>query len=157
MRTRLNLTTVNARTGRWGTVPLRAGVPLPRGVVRHHEELALSDEHGALVVHQLRVVQRWPDESTVAEFLMRRPKWRSVVRRVQTLQHYPYGEIRDNLIGKACRPIDLLRCKLSFFGATGFDPRSDLWTRITMYQGAPLPHELASAKADDWSFPCPGN
>ncbi len=108
-------------------------------------------------VHRLYAeLQRWSDETSVAEFLMRRPKWRSVVRRIQTLQHYPYGEIRDNLIGKACRPIDLLRCKLSFFGATGFDPRSDLWTRITMYQGAPLPHELSSAEADDWSFPCQG-
>jgi hypothetical protein len=34
-------------------------------------------------------------------------------------------------------PIDLLRAKLAMFGATKFDPKSDLWTRITMYQGAP--------------------
>ena len=39
-------------------------------------------------------------------------------------------------------PIDMLRLKLSFFGALKFDPRSDKWLRICMFQGAPLPHEL---------------
>ncbi len=107
-------------------------------------------------VHRLAAeLQRWDDDTSIAEFLIKRPKWRSTVRRVQTLQHYPYGEIRDNLLGTACRPIDLLRCKLSFFGATGFDPRSDLWTRITMYQGAPLPDELGEDASDDWIFPVP--
>ena len=51
------------------------------------------------------------------------------------------------------RPIDILRSKLSFFGATKFDPKSDRWTRITMYQQAPLPSELHNADADDWGFP----
>ncbi|MEM7428695.1 MAG: hypothetical protein AAF441_21605 [Pseudomonadota bacterium] len=102
-------------------------------------------------------LKSWNNDTSIAEFLMRRPEWRSAVRRIQTLAHYPFGEIRDNLIGERCRPIDLLRCKLSFFGATGFDPRSDLWTRITMYQGAPLPHQLGGAGADDWSFPAPGS
>ncbi|MEM1199739.1 MAG: hypothetical protein AAGI06_10560, partial [Pseudomonadota bacterium] len=107
-------------------------------------------------VHRLAAeLQRWDDDTSIAEFLIKRPKWRSTVRRIQTLQHYPYGEIRDNLLGLSCRPIDLLRCKLSFFGATGFDPRSDLWTRITMYQGAPLPNELSHSGSDDWAFPAP--
>ena len=34
-----------------------------------------------------------------------------------------------------------------------FDPKSDLWTRITMYQGAPLPVDLGRPDADDWCFP----
>ena len=63
--------------------------------------------------------------SLTAEFLLRRPKWRSTVRRVQTLTRFPYGEIRNNLLGRDCLPIDLLRCKLSFFGATKLDPKSD--------------------------------
>ncbi len=46
-------------------------------------------------------------------------------------------------------PLDILRCKLSFFGATRFDPRSDRWVRICMYQDAPFPHEwLAPVRAD---------
>ena len=88
-----------------------------------------------------------------SEFLLTAPRWRAAVRRVQTLARYPYGEIRDNLIGPDCLPIDLLRCKLSFFGATKFDPKSDLWTRITMYQGAPLIADLDHTDVDDWAFP----
>ena len=36
----------------------------------------------------------------------------------------------------------MLRLKLSFFVALKFDPRSDKWLRICMFQGAPLPNEL---------------
>ena len=61
------------------------------------------------------------------------------MRRVQSLARFPYAEIRDNLLGEDLLAIDMLRFKLSVFGATKFDPRSDKWTRITMYQGAPLP------------------
>ncbi len=38
----------------------------------------------------------------------------------------------------------MLRLKLSFFGANKFDPRSDKWLRINMFQGAALPKELKS-------------
>lgn len=88
---------------------------------------------------------------TVAAFLAEYPQHRAAVRRVQSLPRAPYGEIRDNLIGKDCLPIDMLRCKLSFFGAAKFDPKSDRWTRITLCQGAPLWGELAGA--DDWWLP----
>jgi len=91
---------------------------------------------------------------TVAEFLMKFPEHRNVARRVQLLPQFPYSEIRDNLIGRNCLPIDMLRSKLSLFGASKFDPKSDRWTRITLYQGAPLPDELTSDKADDWWLPC---
>ncbi len=64
------------------------------------------------------------------------------MRRVQITARHPYAEIRDNLISADLMPIDLLRCKLSFFGASRFDPRSDRWVRICMYQDAPFPHEL---------------
>jgi hypothetical protein len=87
----------------------------------------------------------------LAEVLMRRPDLRFAARRVQTLARAPYAEIRDNLIGADCRPIDMLRCKLSFFGAAKFDPKSDRWTRITLCQGAPLAGELGDA--DDWWMP----
>ena len=50
-------------------------------------------------------------------------------------------------------PIDLLRAKLSFFGAGHFDPRSDRWVRINMFRGAPFPDELADAGPDDWTYP----
>ena len=47
----------------------------------------------------------------------------------------------------------MLRAKLAFFGAAKFDPRSTLWTRITLYQGAPLPDEIRNPDADDWWLP----
>lgn len=90
---------------------------------------------------------------SVAEFLGDHPHHRFACTRVQTLARYPYAEIRDNLIGDGCLPIDMLRSKLSFFGASKFDPRSDRWTRITLYQGAPLIDELDSPTVDDWWLP----
>ena len=75
------------------------------------------------------------------------------MRRIQTLAELPYAEIRDNLISSGCEPIDILRCKLSIFGATKFDPKSKLWTRITLFQGASLYDELKMPEADDWFAP----
>lgn len=93
------------------------------------------------------------EQVTTAAFLVRWPEFRHLVRRIQTVACHPYGEIHDNLVASDCLPIDLLRCKLSFFGAAKFDPKSDRWTRITMYQGAPFPDELGTPLAEDWSFP----
>ena len=99
--------------------------------------------------------QKRPDKSklNVAEFLITKPKFREIIQRIQSLQRYPYAEIRDNLLADLCRPIDLLRCKLAMFGATKFDPKSDLWIRITLFQGAPLKEQLNPNTADNWLFP----
>ena len=84
----------------------------------------------------------WDNEKILADFLIAHPEHRHTARRLQNLAKNPYSEIQDNLIASDMLPIDLLRCKLSFFGATKFDPRSDRWVRICMYQDAPYPHEL---------------
>ena len=89
----------------------------------------------------------------VAEFLMNYPVHRFVIRRIQTNAWAPYSEIQDNLIEEACKPIDMLRCKLSFFGASKFDPKSDRWVRVNLFQGAPLKSELNDPKNDDWWMP----
>ena len=89
----------------------------------------------------------------VADFLLAHPEHRHIVRRAQIAQRFPYAEIRDNTISAAMMPIDLLRAKLAFFGACHFDPRSDRWVRINMFQHAPFPHELADGNADDWTYP----
>ncbi|MFZ7090334.1 hypothetical protein [Primorskyibacter sp. 2E233] len=78
------------------------------------------------------------------------PEHELAMHRVQINALHPYSEIHDNLIGHGCLPIDMLRCKLAFFGATKFDPKSDRWTRIALAQGAPLPEDLLSDHADDW-------
>ncbi len=90
---------------------------------------------------------------TTAAFLMRSPEYRRIVRRVQGLCMHLYAEIRDNLLARDMIAVDLLRCKLSMFGAIKFDPKSDRWTRITMYQGAPAFENLNAETADDWLFP----
>ena len=79
---------------------------------------------------------------TIAKFLANNSELRHVVRRAFIVEKFPYSEIQDNTIGKKVVPIDMLRLKLSFFGALKFDPRSDKWLRICMFQGAPLPTEL---------------
>lgn len=96
---------------------------------------------------------RWAQDAPVADVLMRHPEHRHTIRRAQMARVAPYGEIRDNTIAADMLPIDMLRAKLSFFGATRFDPRSDRWVRICMYAGAPYPEELAQANADRWIYP----
>ncbi|MEO1178314.1 MAG: hypothetical protein AAFV87_14450, partial [Pseudomonadota bacterium] len=94
-----------------------------------------------------------PCDENVASLLAEAPEHRRMVRRAQIVAAAPYAEIRDNLIDAEMRPIDMLRCKLAFFGATRFDPRSDRWLRITMFQSAPYPHELHQMPEDDWIMP----
>ncbi|MCO4826784.1 hypothetical protein [Lentibacter algarum] len=89
---------------------------------------------------------------TVAAFLAAHPEHRHIVRRVQMAPSHPYGEIRDNTISASMKPIDMLRAKLSFFGATHFDPRSDRWVRINMFRGAPYPNELVEEQGDTWVY-----
>ena len=95
----------------------------------------------------------WPEETPVAEFLLRHPEHRHSVRRAQIANRAPYAEIRDNTISEDVLPIDMLRCKLAFFGAMHFDPRSDRWVRICMYGNAPYPEELSARDGDFWVYP----
>ena len=87
----------------------------------------------------------------VGTFLMNNNDLRHVVRRAFITEKFPYAEIQDNTIGSKLMPIDMLRLKLSFFGAVKFDPRSDKWLRICMFQGAPLPNELKTTD-DHWMY-----
>ena len=82
------------------------------------------------------------DNLKINQFLIENSDLRHVVRRAFIIEKFPYSEIQDNTIGENLVPIDMLRLKLSFFGALKFDPRSDKWLRICMFQGAPLPNEL---------------
>ncbi len=94
-------------------------------------------------------LQSWPEDETVAAFLLRHPEHRFMVRRAQIAASHPYAEVRDNLIAEDMLPIDLMRCKLAFFGASHFDPRSDKWVRICLFQGAPYPLDLKEGVAHD--------
>jgi hypothetical protein len=87
-------------------------------------------------------LEAWPPSTRVAEFLLVHPEHRLMVRRTQQASSHPYAEVRGNLIARDMLPIDLMRCKLAFFGATHFDPRSDKWVRISLFSGAPFPFEV---------------
>ena len=87
----------------------------------------------------------------IANFLINNSDLRHVVRRAFIIEKFPYSEIQDNTISEKIIPIDMLRLKLSFFGALKFDPRSDKWLRICMFQGAPLPNELKNFD-DQWVY-----
>ena len=91
------------------------------------------------------------NSSTIDKFLVNNSDLRHVVRRAFIVEKFPYSEIQDNTIGKSLVPIDMLRLKLSFFGALKFDPRSDKWLRICMFQGAPLAEQLKNYD-DHWVY-----
>ena len=96
--------------------------------------------------------------ATVVDFLIQHSRHKDIVRRIQTMAETPFGEIRANLWARDMKPMHLLRTKLSFFGASRFDPKSDRWVRITLFQGAPLVEELNAEPEDlrafdDWGFP----
>ena len=88
---------------------------------------------------------------TVADFLIHNDDLRHIVRRIFISEKLQYSEIQDNTISESLIPIDMLRLKLSYFGAQKFDPRSDKWLRICMYQGAPLVNELKNSD-DTWIY-----
>jgi hypothetical protein len=93
----------------------------------------------------------YKNSSTIDKFLVKNSNLRHVVRRAFIIEKFPYSEIQDNTIGQSIMPIDMLRLKLSFFGALKFDPRSDKWLRICMFQGAPLPNQLKNYD-DHWVY-----
>ena len=119
------------------------------------------EEHGAELEQPLAIardinllyerISKTNQSETVADFLLDNDDFRHVVRRAFIVDKFPYSEIQDNTIGASLMPIDMLRLKLSFFGAVKFDPRSDKWLRINMYQGAPLSHELKNSN-DTWIY-----
>ena len=124
-------------------------------ISKNKEEPRLADrfeEHGSELEQPLAIARDIKklyeilmvskNSQTVSDFLIKNSEFRHVVRRVFVVEKFPYSEIQDNTISKNIMPIDMLRLKLSFFGALKFDPRSDKWLRICMFQGAPLPHEL---------------
>ncbi len=97
-------------------------------------------------------VEQHPQHTT-ARFMVARPKMRGIVRRIQSMNQCVYGDIQANLLDREILPMHLLRCKLAFFGVGKFDPRSRLWVRNTMFQGAPLLEDIGKAFNDDWFMP----
>ena len=98
-------------------------------------------------------LKKMPNKMKISEFCLKHHKFKSIIKRVLINEKHQFSEIHENLEDKKMRPIDILRFKLSFFGACKFDPKSNLWTRITLFQGVPLPKNLKENKTHMFSFP----
>ena len=126
----------------------------PRIANRFEEEGSDLEQPLAIARDIKDLYQRLNDlkvQQTVADFLSNNNDLRHIVRRCFIIEKLPYSEIQDNSIGSNLVPIDMLRLKLSYFGAQKFDPRSDKWLRICMYQGAPLMDEIHNSH-DRWMY-----
>ncbi|NAW56306.1 MULTISPECIES: hypothetical protein [unclassified Vibrio] len=118
------------------------------------EERELPLDIGRQVNRLYRTLQKCQSETSLAEFLLTKPQYRAITRRVWTLGNRAMGDIQMNVLRKDALPMHLLRCKLAIFGATKFDPRSDRWVRVTFFQGAPLLDEIHDPNhTDTWIFP----
>ncbi|WP_045373613.1 hypothetical protein [Vibrio campbellii] len=118
------------------------------------EERELPLDIGRQVNRLYHALQTCQPDTSLAEFLLQHPQYRSITRRVWTLGNREMGDIQMNVLRKDALPMHLLRCKLAMFGATKFDPRSDRWVRVTFFQGAPLLDEINDPDyTDTWIFP----
>ena len=126
----------------------------PRVANRYIEEGSILEEPLAIARDIKKLYERLSNQKNIlliAKFLIENNDLRHIVRRAFLIEKFPYSEIQDNTIGSNLMPIDMLRFKLSFFGALKFDPKSDKWLRICMFQGAPLPTELKNIN-DQWVY-----
>ena len=126
----------------------------PRLANRYYEQGSDLEQPLAIARDISRLYERISNEKNslmIGRFLAENNDLRHVVRRAFISERFPYSEIQDNTIGSNLMPIDMLRLKLSFFGAVKFDPKSNKWLRISMFQGAPLPNELKKFN-DYWVY-----
>jgi len=126
----------------------------PRLANRYNEEGSDLEQPLAIARDIKKLYERISNQKNslnIGRFLIENNDLRHVVRRAFISEKFPYSEIQDNTIGSNLMPIDMLRLKLSFFGAIKFDPKSNKWLRISMFQGAPLPDELKQFN-DYWVY-----
>lgn len=126
----------------------------PRVANRYIEDGSNLEEPLAIARDIKKLYERLLNQKNIlliGKFLIENNDLRHIVRRAFLIEKFPYSEIQDNTIGSNLMPIDMLRLKLSFFGASKFDPKSDKWLRICMFQGAPLPTELKNID-DQWIY-----
>lgn len=116
----------------------------------HGEDRELPLDIGRQVYQLHNALLTCSPDMSLAEFLVQKPQYRTITRRVWTLGHKAMGDIQMNVLHKQALPIHLLRCKLALLGATKFDPRSDRWVRVSFFQGAPLLDEIHDG---EWLFP----
>ena len=127
----------------------------PRLGERYNEKGSELEQHlgVAKMVQKLHSSMQKEDfDLSVAEYLVLKPEFRGIIRRIQSLEQYPFAEVQNNILSKETMPINMLRFKLSFFGANRYDPKSDRWLRVSFFSGAPFLSNLNEQNVDSWGF-----
>ena len=127
----------------------------PRLGERYNEEGSELEQNlgVAKMVQNLHlIIQKEDLDLSVSEYLILKPEFRGIIRRIQSLEQYPFAEVQDNILSKETIPINMLRFKLSFFGANRYDPKSDRWLRVSFFSGAPFLSNLNEQNVDSWGF-----
>lgn len=95
-----------------------------------------------------------PPQESVARFLMRNPKFRTLVARMQSLQDVHYHSPHMNIMAADFVPIQIVR--LLNIGLHGIDKTRDFLNRNlrgVLFHGAPLPEDLREGRHADWFYP----
>ena len=127
----------------------------PRLGERFNEKGSELEQHlgiAKMVNDLFKKIKNLNDNKLTCEFLIENPEFRGIIKRIQSLKDYPFSEVEDNVLDKKTIPIDMLRFKLSFFGANRYDPKSDRWLRVSFFSGAPYLSDLNSTNVDEWGF-----
>ena len=127
----------------------------PRLGERYNEEGSELEQNlgiAKMVKDLFNKIKDLDENKLTCEFLLENSQFRGIVKRIQSLKNYPYSEVEDNVLDKNTIPIDMLRFKLSFFGANRYDPKSDRWLRVSFFSGAPYLSDLNNKNVDEWGF-----
>ena len=127
----------------------------PRLGERYNEQGSELEQNlgiAKMVNDLFKQIENVDENQLICEFLLMQPEYRGIVKRIQSLKNYPFSEVQDNVLDKKTMPIDMLRFKLSFFGANRYDPKSDRWLRVSFFSGAPYLSDLNNKNVDEWGF-----
>ncbi len=127
----------------------------PRLGERYNEQGSELEQNlgiAKMISDLFKQIKNVDENQLICEFLLTHPEYRGIVKRIQSLKNYPYSEVQDNVLDKKTIPIDMLRFKLSFFGANRYDPKSDRWLRVSFFSGAPYLSDLNNENVDEWGF-----
>ncbi len=127
----------------------------PRLGERYNEQGSELEQNlgiAKMVSDLFKQIKNVDENQLICEFLLTHPEYRGIIKRIQSLKNYPYSEVQDNVLDKKTIPIDMLRFKLSFFGANRYDPKSDRWLRVSFFSGAPYLSDLNNKNVDEWGF-----
>ena len=127
----------------------------PRLGERYNEQGSELEQNlgiAKMVNDLFKQIKNVDENQLICELLLMQPEYRGIVKRIQSLKNYPFSEVQDNVLDKKTMPIDMLRFKLSFFGANRYDPKSDRWLRVSFFSGAPYLSDLNNKNVDEWGF-----